>query len=59
MATTRAAKAIQMDDAVGSLTPGKAADFVVFEVKTNAPLAEILQNHCLPKDVWISGVLSS
>ena len=59
MATTRAAKAIRMDDVVGSLTPGKAADFVVFEAGTDKPLAEILETLRLPKYVWISGSLSS
>jgi cytosine/adenosine deaminase-related metal-dependent hydrolase len=55
LATTRAAKAIEMDDVVGSLTPGKAADFVTFEVKTNDPLAEVLAQSRLPGEVWIGG----
>jgi len=55
MATMRAAKAIQMDDVVGSLTPGKAADVVAFEAKTDDPLAEILEAARLPHQLWIGG----
>ena len=44
-----------MDAVVGSLTPGKAADFVVFDVTTDAPLAELLQTGRSPTEVWIAG----
>jgi cytosine/adenosine deaminase-related metal-dependent hydrolase len=59
MATTRAANAVAMADVVGSITRGKAADFAVFEVMTNDPLTEILARRRAPKQVWISGLLSS
>jgi len=58
MATKRAAKAIQMDDVVGSLTPGKAADCVAFEVKTDDPLIELLDECRSPHQVWIGGSLN-
>ena len=59
MVTTRAARAIRMDDAVGNLNSGNAADFVVFEATTTDPLREILEQGRRPQQVWISGTLSS
>jgi cytosine/adenosine deaminase-related metal-dependent hydrolase len=56
MATTRAARAIAMDGAVGSITPGKAADFVVFDVTTNDPLRELLDEQRSPRQVRIGGI---
>jgi cytosine/adenosine deaminase-related metal-dependent hydrolase len=53
MATTRAAKAIQMEKMIGSLTRGMTADFVVFDVRTDDPLREILETDVLPR-VWSS-----
>src|SRR3712207_3618157 len=55
MATTRAAKAIRMDDQVGTLHPGMAADFVAFHATTDDPLTEILEKNRLPAQVWIAG----
>jgi cytosine/adenosine deaminase-related metal-dependent hydrolase len=55
MATTRAARAVAMDDAVGSITSDKAADFVAFNVRTDAPLVEVLEEKRLPLQVWIRG----
>ena len=59
MATTRAAKAIGMEDVAGSISEGKAADLVAFEATTNDPLTEILATRRAPKQLWISGQLSS
>lgn len=42
MATIRAGRAIG-DETIGSLPPGKRAEFIVFEVKTGEPLREILE----------------
>lgn len=54
MATTRAAKAIQ-NGAVGSIAPGKAADFVAFAASGHDPLETVLQEPLLPTHVWIGG----
>jgi len=56
LATTRAAKAIAMDDMVGSITTGKAADFLVFDASTGQPLAEVLTQNRRPQQVWVGGV---
>jgi aminodeoxyfutalosine deaminase len=55
MATTRAAKALQMESSVGSLTGGKRADFVVFKAGGNNPLNAILETDQLPMQVFIGG----
>jgi len=56
MATIRAARAVQMHEQVGSITVGKRADLIAFDVQSEDPLAEILQNpHGLPAHMWIDG----
>jgi imidazolonepropionase-like amidohydrolase len=55
MATLNAARALQRDHEIGSLTPGKSADLTAFEVTTDTPLLELLESHRLPTAVWISG----
>lgn len=56
MATTRAARAVQMDLEVGSLEPGKRADLIVFNTAGDDPLAHILDDHdLLPGETWIDG----
>jgi imidazolonepropionase-like amidohydrolase len=56
MATTRAATALQLSEQIGSLTPGKRADIVAFEIGgASDPLEEILQRNVLPMRVWIDG----
>jgi aminodeoxyfutalosine deaminase len=56
MATSRAAQALQMHEAVGTVTPGKQADFVAFEAKGDAPLRSILEVPSqIPIGVWIAG----
>ncbi len=52
MATIRAATAIGMADQVGSITPGKFADFTIFEAPS---LKAILESHVTPREVWIRG----
>lgn len=56
MVTVRAARAIQMEDVVGSITPGKAADFVVFGAKRADPLRELLEQAQMARSVWIGGI---
>lgn len=56
MATIRGARAIEMADAVGSITARKAADFAVFSVSGDQPLTELLENDLTPREVWIGGV---
>ncbi len=55
LATTRAAKALGMSHLVGTLTPGKLADFVVFKAAGNDPLADLLEGDALPTRVYIAG----
>ena len=55
MATTRAARALQMDGQVGALGAGMAGDLVVFEAASGDPLTEILEEQRLPAQVWIAG----
>lgn len=58
LATIRAARAIRMEDRVGSITPGKSADFAVFPIAGDHPLADLLETSRLPREVWIGGVRS-
>jgi cytosine/adenosine deaminase-related metal-dependent hydrolase len=55
MATIRGARAIQADQQVGSLSIGKFADAVVFPVRSERPLLEILESDVEPTAVWIAG----
>ena len=58
LVTTRAARALGLGDAVGSLTPGKRADLVAFPLPGNVPdpLAAILDDDAAaPSAVWIAG----
>jgi len=55
LATVRAARAVCMEGSIGSLTPGKAADIVLFETRSEQPLVEILDANLLPNEVWIAG----
>lgn len=55
MATIRAARAIEMADEVGSITPGKRADFVAFPAAADDPLSDVLRHSVLPSAVWIGG----
>ena len=56
MATIRAARAVRMDDQVGSIAVGKRADLVAFTVHTSDPLREVLESRDkTPAHVWIDG----
>jgi len=58
LATTRAAAALGLSGTVGSLTPGKQADVLVFPADGNDPLEAILQSPSMvPRAVWIGGRL--
>jgi 5-methylthioadenosine/S-adenosylhomocysteine deaminase len=57
LVTTRAARALGMDQSVGTLTAGKQADLACFPVPADAddPLDAVLQESVLPSNVWIAG----
>ncbi len=55
LATIHAARALQLDRHIGSLSLGKAADFVVFPVASKKPLITILETDVLPSALWIGG----
>ena len=55
LVTTNASRMLSMTH-VGALTPGHAADAVVFPVQTRDPLLEIFESNVLPSHVWINGI---
>ena len=57
LVTSRASRALGMERTVGTLTPAKAADFVVFPATSAAadPLASVLDQPLIPSEVWIGG----
>jgi cytosine/adenosine deaminase-related metal-dependent hydrolase len=55
MATVNAARAIGMQNQIGSLRPGTAADFIAFAARGDDPLESILNETVLPVEVWIGG----
>ncbi len=55
MATLRAARAVGQANLVGSIAPGKAADFVTFKAMEDDPLRAILESDEVPESVWIAG----
>lgn len=56
MATIRAARAVRMEETVGTITPGKHADFVAFPATGDDPLTAILEdNASRPTRSWING----
>ena len=59
MVTVRSARAILMEDRVGTLAAGKAADMVLFPAEGDDPLAEILDEGKSPTEVWIDGTPAS
>jgi cytosine/adenosine deaminase-related metal-dependent hydrolase len=57
MVTVRAARALGLDHMVGSLTPGKLADFAVFETSGDDPLRQALHDAREPLSLWIDGAM--
>jgi cytosine/adenosine deaminase-related metal-dependent hydrolase len=56
IATIRGARAVQMQEEIGSITVGKRADLLAFQVKSSDPLREILESHgMIPQRVWTDG----
>jgi aminodeoxyfutalosine deaminase len=55
LVTTRSAKALGLDEQLGSITTGKFADFVAFPAATDDPLNELLRAYAAPTSVWING----
>ena len=56
MVTRRAARAVRMEETVGTITPTKHADFVAFAAAGEDPLASILEDRSQrPVGVWIGG----
>lgn len=55
MVTWRAAKAVTLEDRVGSISVGKRADFVSFAADRGDPLRQVLEQDVLPTGVWIDG----
>jgi len=55
MATIHAARAIDMQNRIGAIRAGLAADFVAFRAIGDDPLESILRESVLPTKVWIGG----
>lgn len=56
MGTIRGAKALSMQNQVGSLTPEKFADIVAFTVHSESPLREVLTDPRPPHATWFDGI---
>ncbi len=56
MATINGAKALWADQEVGTLEPGRLADFVAFPVKGRHALREVLETDVVPSWVFAGGV---
>jgi len=59
MATIRAARAVQLQNEVGSLSIGKRADMIAFPADGDDPLTRILESDCLPSQARIGGITVS
>jgi cytosine/adenosine deaminase-related metal-dependent hydrolase len=57
LVTIEAAAALGLQQQIGSLEPGKAADLCAFECDPDAPdpLEKLIEQAPLPKAVWVSG----
>lgn len=55
LVTARAARGLQMEQRVGTLTPDKAADLVAFPAGGDDPLSLVLDDPVDPVDVWVAG----
>jgi cytosine/adenosine deaminase-related metal-dependent hydrolase len=56
MATIRAARAIGMQEEVGSITTGKRADLIAFEANSNDPLGDVLGGSTPVTALWLDGI---
>jgi cytosine/adenosine deaminase-related metal-dependent hydrolase len=56
LVTIRGARALGLSQTVGSITPGKAADFVAFDAKGSDPLRAVLESSQRPRCTWTNGV---
>ena len=55
LVTIRAARAVNLQNQIGSLTVGKYADIVAFPAQGKNPLQSILDENLGPQKVWIAG----
>lgn len=55
MGTLNAARAIEWQDHIGSIAPGKSADLTAFAAGGDDPLQEILESKKVPVKIWIEG----
>jgi cytosine/adenosine deaminase-related metal-dependent hydrolase len=55
MSTRHAARALSCDEEIGSIAPGKKADFAAFAIRGNNPLDYVLESYGPPIGVWIDG----
>jgi cytosine/adenosine deaminase-related metal-dependent hydrolase len=55
MATINGARALECDG--GQIAYGEPADLVSFDIQSDDPLTEILENNLIPNGVWVGGKL--
>ena len=58
MATVRAARAVRMEDEVGTIARGKRADLVAFDAEDADALESILRDAREPSHVWFDGAIT-